>query len=340
VILVVVVNWNGARHTATCLDSLARQQGARFDLVVCDNASDDDSPQAILAHLQAQWGWRVSTQAETASPTAGDATSVQALAPPPAGAAAPQPAWGRLWLWTLARNRGYAGGANAVLQWGLQAGYEAFWILNNDLSLASDALAQVCAVAAQDERLGPIGSVLMHWDDPDRLQALAGRYHRLIATGSHLTAWPATDSAVLTPVDYPVGACLYASRRLLERVGPMDERYFLYYEEIDWAERARRAGFRPAVALRSRARHREGASTGSPQGVRNKSPLSEHFGAVNRLRVTRRFWPWLWPLVWASLGLVVAERLLHAEWARAGVVLRVMAGRRAPPPAMARKIGW
>lgn len=339
-VLVIVINWKGARHTNTCLESLAGQQGARFDLVVCDNASNDDSVCEIRSQLGARWGWRETPAEATLAPVADEVRSVTALAPTQEGAGGAPPAWDRLWLWTLTRNLGYAGGANAVLRWGLRAGYKGFWILNNDLALAPDALAQVCLAAAVDDSLGPIGSVLMHWEEPGRVQAVAGRYHHLIATGTHQTALPLGSDPVLTPVDYPVGACLYASRRLLERVGPMDERYFLYYEEIDWAERARRAGFRPAVALRSRARHREGASTGSPQGVRNKSPLSEHFGAVNRLRVTRRFWPWLWPLVWASLGLVVAERLLHGEWARAGVVLRVMAGRRAPPPAMARKIGW
>lgn len=346
VILVVVVNWNGAAHTAACLDSLAQQRDASFDLVVCDNASGDGSPQAIQDHIARQWGWRECDLPGTSPRAQTDAVAVTGFGPAAesdprtsTGASGHPPAWRHLWLWTLPRNRGYAGGANAVVRWGLPAGYEGFWILNNDLSLAPDALAQVLVAAAQNPRRGPIGSVLMQWDQPEQLQALAGRYRRALAVGVHRMTWPDQDSPVLEPVDYPVGACLYAGRALLEQVGLMDEDYFLYYEEIDWAERARRAGFLPAVALRSRARHREGASTGSPRGVRNKSLLSEHFGAVNRLRVTRRFWPWLWPVVWASLGAVVVERLLHGEWARAGTVLQVMLGRRSLPGALARQLG-
>ena len=87
---------------------------------------------------------------------------------------------------------------------------------------------------------------------------------------------------------------------------------------------ARRLGFRPAVALRSRLRHKEGASTGSHGGVRHKSLLSEHYGVINRLRITRKFWPHHLPGVWLSLALVVLDRLVHGELERAALVLRLM----------------
>lgn len=125
-------------------------------------------------------------------------------------------------------------------------------------------------------------------------------------------------------IDYPVGASLLVDEEYLERVGPMEESYFLYYEEMDWVERGRRFGYRPVVALGSRLRHKEGASTGSRGGVRHKSLLSERHGVVNRLRITRRFWPAYLPVVWASLWLVIGDRLVHREFARAALVLRLM----------------
>jgi GT2 family glycosyltransferase len=129
---------------------------------------------------------------------------------------------------------------------------------------------------------------------------------------------------VLFDIDYPVGASLFVTDHFLQSVGLMDERYFLFYEEMDWAERGRRLGFRPAVALNSRLRHREGASTGSHGSARNKSLLAEHYGVVNRLRITRKLWPHYLPLVWASLWLVVVNRLVYREFRRAALVLRLM----------------
>jgi hypothetical protein len=53
--------------------------------------------------------------------------------------------------------------------------------------------------------------------------------------------------------------------------------------------------------------------------------LSERYGVINRLRITRKFWPWFLPVVWISLAAVVLDRLLHRENARALLVLRLMA---------------
>ena len=124
--------------------------------------------------------------------------------------------------------------------------------------------------------------------------------------------------------DYPVGASMYVEQEYLDRVGFMDEGYFLYCEEMDWAERGRRLGMQPLIALGSRLRHKEGASTGSRGGVRHKSLLSERYGVISRLRITFKFWPARLPVVWFSLWAVMGDRLAHGEFRRAALILRLI----------------
>jgi GT2 family glycosyltransferase len=64
------------------------------------------------------------------------------------------------------------------------------------------------------------------------------------------------------PVDYLKGACLLLRRSALERVGPLDERYFLYFEETDWCWRARRAGLRVYHCADVQVVHLEGGAAG------------------------------------------------------------------------------
>jgi GT2 family glycosyltransferase len=158
-------------------------------------------------------------------------------------------------------------------------------------------------------------------------------FHPLIATGTHLKRLPAGAGGqdVFFGIDYPVGASMLVTREFVDTVGLMDEHYFLYYEEVDWAARGRARGFRPAVALRSQVRHKEGASTGSRGSARNKSFLSEYYGVVNRLRFTGKFSPGLLPVVWLSLFLVVLDRVVHREWRRAALVLNLMLRPRSVP---------
>jgi GT2 family glycosyltransferase len=291
----VVVNWNGWRDTLVCLESLFALRDGPLQIVVCDNASADGSVARI-----AQW-------LHDRVPVAGEDPVVATH------------------LLALDENLGYAGGLNAGIRWAQQHWRpRRFWLLNNDVQALPGALRALLDAHAQVPGAGLCGSILLDWDRPDEVQAVGGMYRRWLGVGWHETRLPASGASVCLDIDYPVGASLLADREYLERVGLMDASYFLYYEEMDWVERGRRAGYRPVVALGSRLRHKEGASTGSRGGVRHKSLLSERHGVVNRLRITRRFWPAYLPLVWGSLWLVIADRLAHREFGRAALVLRLM----------------
>lgn len=305
---VVVVNWNGWRDTIACLESLLTLDGAPMRVVVCDNASTDASVSHLEAWMRERMASWVSADGEPGYQVPGEGAGMRAVH-----------------LLRLPRNLGYAGGINAGIRWArARWTLSGFWLLNNDVEAQPGALDALLAAQARVPRAGICGSVLLDWDDPLRIQAVGGMYRRWLGVGWHDAVLPNGSGDVHLALDYPVGASLFVTSEYLDVVGLMDEGYFLYYEEMDWAERGRRHGYRPVVALRSRLRHKEGASTGSRGGVRNKSLLSEYYGVVNRLRITRRFWPGWLPCVWLSLCLVILDRLFHLEWARVGLVARLM----------------
>src|SRR5262249_6671991 len=70
--------------------------------------------------------------------------------------------------------------------------------------------------------------------------------------------------------DWVSGAALIVRREVLERIGPMDDGYFLYFEEVDYCTRARRAGWEVWFVPQSRIVHLEGASTGIHQVERRR----------------------------------------------------------------------
>jgi hypothetical protein len=304
----VVVNWNGWRDTITCLESLFALRGRPMRVVVCDNASTDASVPQLQRFLRERW------------------TEWRGAAGEP-GLEDPAPAGGMLsvHLLRLPANLGYAGGINAGIEWA-RRNWEprGFWLLNNDVEAQPDALDALLAAHASVPDAGICGSVLLEWDDPGQIQAVAGIYRRWLGVGWHDKTLAQDYGEVRLSVDYPIGASMYVDVEYIDRVGLMDPGYFLYCEEMDWAERGRRQGYRALVALKSRLRHKEGASTGSRGGVRNKSLLSERYGVINRLKITRKFWPRYLPVVWSSLGVVILDRLLHGERARAALVLRLM----------------
>lgn len=313
-ICAVVVNWNGWRDTIGCVDSLLALGTPPLRIVLCDNASTDGSVSELTQYLNSRlpkWQADAGGMGWTNPPCGEGVASVHLLRMP--------------------RNMGYAGALNAGIRWARERWTPTgFWLLNNDVKAEPGALAALVAAHDSVPRAGICGSVLLEWHDPPCVQAVAGVHRRWLGVGWHDKNLPAEGGDVSLAVDYPVGAAMYASAEYVDAVGLLDASYFLYNEEIDWVERGRRLGYRPLVALRSRLRHKEGASTGSVGGVRNKSLLSEYYGVINRLRVTWKFWPYYWPVVWLSLPLVVLDRLVHREWARAWLVLHLMFWPKAP----------
>ena len=168
------------------------------------------------------------------------------------------------------------------------------------------------ARAARDERIGLCGSTLLYYDAPDTIQSLGGVFHPLLGGGINLGAGqplrqlPSTE-IVEAKLDYVVGASMLTSRRFLEDVGPMEESYFLYFEELNWSRRARRS-FKQAWARDSLVYHKEGASIGTSSRTRS-SDLSLYCYNLNLLRFLQSFHRGLLPV---GVAVVVSKFFISA----------------------------
>lgn len=85
------------------------------------------------------------------------------------------------------------------------------------------------------------------------------------------------------PTDLGHGAAMIVRREVIEKIGPMPEVYFLYYEEHDWCEQVKKAGYEMYYLGNTRVIHKEGTSTGG-----DLSPLKVYYMTRNRLLFLRR----------------------------------------------------
>jgi len=346
-VFVVILNWNGWRDTVECLESVWRSRGVGFDVVVCDNASTDGS----VAHI-VDWAAgreRVAPDAvppelachvspPCAKPIACRVTDEAGAAAPAPGAEAPSAAAPSL---TVIRNRanlGFAGGMNVGLRFALKhAQCEAVWLLNNDTVVAADALGTLLAKVAADARIGICGSTVLYYRAPRTIQAQGGAaLDRWFGVTRHLgDGQPFSPDAGAAPaegaMDYVLGASMLVTRAFLEAIGLMAEDYFLYYEELDWAMRAR-GRFTLGYAPASLVWHKEGASIGSSGAPERRSAMSDYYGARSRLVFMRRFFPWRMPAVYAGMVVSMLKRIGRGQPERASELLRIMLSPASRPP--------
>lgn len=141
-------------------------------------------------------------------------------------------------------NFGVAKGNNQGIEAALNSACEAILLLNNDTVFGADFLEKL--VAAQ-EQIGcdMIGPKVMFHDDPRIIWWAGGRFNRrrafsLIHYGMHEIDHGQFEQ--VRQVEYAPTCCLLVKRSVFERIGLMDERYFVYFDDVDFCFRAKQAG--------------------------------------------------------------------------------------------------
>lgn len=325
---IILVNWKRAADTCACIASLERLVGITWYAVVCENGSRDDSNGKLRDFLSEKYAERVRRDGAIDGVRIYDYHS----------ACSGELSLARVTLVVSGTNLGFAGGNNLAFRHahdGVRADF--VWFLNNDTEVEPDSLCRLVERAAQDPTVGICGSTLVYAHDRKTVQALGGAVYSPI-TGAvreigHGMLWPCSvdRDSVERDMRYVSGASMLATRAFLDRVGLMSEDYFLYYEEIDWAERGRRHGFRLGYAPESVVYHKEGAVLGSGKSSQ-RSALAEYYGVRNRLLLTRRFFPWALPTVFLFSWAQVGKRLLQGHWRRARMMAAVLLGLRRSAP--------
>ena len=259
---IVIVNWNSGEQLRECLASIAASAAqlppgcTLQQVVVVDNGSTDGSDQ----HL-----------------------SVQCC---------------QFDLITNAVNRGFAAACN---QGAAGLGSDLILFLNPDTRLFANSLAApVNLLQRQDHaRTGIVGIAMA--DDSDQVVPSCARYPRAWHFASHAVGldrvWPRAghymlewDHAQTRQVDQVIGAFFMIRRTLFEALCGFDERFFVYFEEVDLAWRARQAGWASVHLAEARAYHKGGGTSGSVKDVRLFYSLrsrlhygSKHFALPERL---------------------------------------------------------
>lgn len=104
------------------------------------------------------------------------------------------------------------------------------------------------------KNIGICGSKLLYYHDSGKVQGLAGYYNPMLGIAKHIY-----NENELKNMSYVIGVSMLVKKDFIEKIELMNEFYFLYFEEIDWTERAKGI-FNIDVCLNSIVYHKEGAS--------------------------------------------------------------------------------
>jgi hypothetical protein len=341
-VYILILNWNGWEDTIECLESVFRLNYSNFKVVVCDNASNDDSFTYIKS-------WAKGELCSFVHPS----NSLRKYSLPPISKPISYhelhnhaideldnkaEATTQLILIQTGDNLGFAGGNNVGLRYVKNRNdFEYVWLLNNDTVVDPNSLTHMINRFEKNrtcqKNVGIMGSMLRYYHSPRKIQAVCGKYNPILATSQHLGMgeedrgqWKHADYEP----DYTVGASMMVSKDFLLEVGELCEDYFLYFEELDWAKRGAQKDYELDSCSEAIVFHKEGSSIGSSSEWKNRSVIAEYYGLRNRIVFTKKFYPQYLLTVYLGFLGVILNRIRRRQFKRIGLVLKAIIGKRSP----------
>jgi N-acetylglucosaminyl-diphospho-decaprenol L-rhamnosyltransferase len=309
-VAILIVSFRNPQDVCGCLNAISRATNeTNFDIFICENGGHE-AYQELAKLLAGPQGPCIAVSDDRSkSPMlpAGRLVEVTSFA-----------LKGRsslVWLGCAARNLGYAGGVNVWIE-RLQhvPSWEGYWILNPDSEPEPAALDALVRRAITGNK-GMVGSTILPSNDRNHIHCRGGHHwHKLmtqfVIIGSREPVNAPIDlTRIESAIDCISGASLYITRACLAKIGLMDERFFLYYEDADWSMRARKCGL--GYASFSIVPHMGGTTIGSSKHRAQRSWLSVYLGSRNRIHFVRMYFHRFLPLA-TMMGFIHAVEYLFA----------------------------
>ncbi len=226
---IVIVSWNTKKYMEECLTSLHAIDGdLSAEIIVADNASTDGTPEMIRAQFP------------------------------------------EVILVETGANLGFAGGNNAGLK---HASGKYICLINSDVNVPPDCLPKMHSYMEQNPSIGLLGPGMLYTDgrvhrSGMRFPTLSNLLVRALFLDVLLKRFRAFGGFLMkdfhfdrtTDIDVLNGWFWMARREALDQVGPLDARFFMYGEDVDWCKRFHLAGWRLVFYPEAQALHYGGAS--------------------------------------------------------------------------------
>lgn len=215
-VYIIIVNWNQKELTDECLKSLSKVNYGSYKIVLVDNGSEDGSGE-YLRKVHPEVKCIMNKE-----------------------------------------NLGFSGGNNVGINYAISKGCDYVYLLNNDTEVDPDFLSEIVEVVENDPTIGIAGSTVFYYKPSDIIWYAGGHANWISGdmvdprVGQKLK----TGKLEIEDVDEVAGAGMLIRSKSIEKVGVLNTKFFIYFEETDWCQRVKKAGWRVVWAPKSKIWHK------------------------------------------------------------------------------------
>lgn len=223
-IAVIIINWNGYSLTHACLMSLRKVAYPNFKLILVDNGSVDGSAKKLKKEFP------------------------------------------EIDLIESKTNLGFTGGNNLGIEWALEKSFDYILLLNNDTIVEPDFLEPLIDFLENNPSYAAVQPKIMFEKERNKIWNAGGGYFRWLGMSWSIGIGKEDLGQYQTEQDtaWITGCTILVRSKVIREIGMFDERFFAYYEDVDWSLRMKKHGYRLRYLPQSKIYHVAGASSNKP----------------------------------------------------------------------------
>jgi hypothetical protein len=327
-VAIIILNWNGWKDTLECLESLYQITYPNYDVIVVDNGSLDKSIDKIKEYAEGKL--KIKSNFFQYDPKNKPISYIEyrkkeaELGARKDKRLASFPSNRKIVIIKNEKNYGFAEGSNVGIKYAMKAlKPDYILLLNNDTVIVNkQVLRKLIKIAESDQRVGMLGPKICYYSNPEIIWAAGGKIN--FFTGSIMNIGDCTPRNRYTGirrVDYVSGCMLLIKREVIEKIGLLDSRYFMYFEDTDLGIRAKRAGYISLVDCDVKILHKSGAS------IKKTSYSNYYYFPRNKLLFMKKNGKWyhfiiFLPIFLARFASMFLFNLIKRNYTRCINILR------------------
>lgn len=267
---IIILNYNGWTDTIECLESVLKNDYPNYQVIVVDNNSPNNSMEYIRAWAEGKLDVWVNPN-----------HPLRNFSFPPVQKPIPYVFYSKeeaerggnpeiekqfinpmIFIQT-GYNGGFAFGNNVAIKYALaKKDAECVLLLNNDTVVEKDFLNKLVEVSQADKKIGITGCKIYYYDNPSKIWFNGGKFNEWTGRAVHIQK---EINKEVSECNFITGCCMLIKKEVLEKVGLLDESYFMYVEDLDYSYRVWKAKHKLYNVSNSEVWHKVGASSGEDE---------------------------------------------------------------------------
>lgn len=241
-VFLLILTWNKPLDTIECIDSCLKLDYDNYEILVVDNHSEDDSVEQFKKR------------------------------------------YSRIHLLLNSENLGYATGNNVGIRYALKQGADFVFILNNDTVVDPKAVKELIRAAKDHPEAGFLAPKVLYYDHPNLINSLGTEmdWLKMRPFLGQCNQEDRENYKAAIRKEILVGCALMVPKETIQRIGVIDDNFFIFHEEADWCFRNLKSGYENVVVPTARIYHK------ASKTMREFSALTHYYSTRNFLYMARR----------------------------------------------------